>query len=162
MWSTPAVAAQSTAEWADDVCDALVTFRDSVSDSVTDLKGASSLEDASAKAKQGLSDAAQDLEGTLGSLQRPRTQSGKQAQAALEDLSGVLADSSDAIQQALTPAPSTAAQVAAAFAAIGTELEHAAAETRDTAATLRALRGDKELRTAFADAPSCKELKRRR
>ncbi len=160
--SIPAGAAQSTDEWADDVCGALLTFRKSVSKTVTEVRSATSLEDATAKARQGMSDAAQDLEGTLGSLERPRTQSGKRAQQALEDLSSELAKTSDAIQEALTPAPTSATQVAAAFAQIGTELEHAATETRSTAATLRSLRGDKELRTAFADASSCQELKSRR
>jgi hypothetical protein len=158
----PAGAASSkptAKEWAGSVCTAFVTFGDSVQKTLEGLKSAGSVEDAATSAKQGIQDATQQLQSSLDAAGKPPTSNGSKAQSTIQNLGKQLSADADAIQQALTPAPSSPGDVASAFATIGSEVQHAVSQTKSAVSTLSGLKGNSALRKGFQSAPSCQQLK---
>ena len=94
------------------------TFANSVHSTISDLKGSQSLDKASQDAKSGLESATTELHDTLKSLGRPRTSDGKKAQTVAQDLSDELRKNVAAIEEVLTPPPSSPSDIASAFATI--------------------------------------------
>lgn len=162
LTGAPAGAASSkptAKEWAGSVCTAFVTFGDSVQKTLDGLKSAGSVEDAATSAKQGIQDATQQLQSTLDTVGTPPTSNGSKARSTIQTLGKQLGSDADAIQQALTPSPSSPGDVASAFATIGSEVQHAVSQTRSAVNTLAGLRGSSALRKGFQSAPSCQQLK---
>lgn len=149
----------SAKQWAGDVCSAFLTFGDSVESTLSGLEGSGSVEAAADSAKQGVQKAADDLETSLDGLGRPPTPNAKQAQAAIQDLGGELQKDAAAVQQALTPSPGSATEIAAAFASIGSTAQKAVGQVKSTASTLEGIKGDNALKKAFQSASSCQQLK---
>lgn len=160
VWVLPASAASkpSAKQWADGVCSAIQTFGQSVQSSISGLKNASSLDDASQKAKSSLDDATQELVNTMQKLGKPPTSGGKKAQQALQDLSKQLEADANQVKQLLSSEPSTPQEIASTFTEIGSVFQEAVSQVRSTASDLKGLK-DGTLRKAFQNAPSCKELK---
>ena len=139
----PAGAASSSTspkQWADGVCSAVQTFATDVDATISGLKGSDSLDSATQEAKSGLQSAATELEGSLKDLGRPSTSDGKQAQTAVQDLSDQLSKNVTAIQESLTPPPSTPSEIASTFADIGSQIQKAVNQTKSTAETLKGLK----------------------
>ncbi len=155
-----AASSTSAKEWANDVCAAVQTFADSVDSTISDLKGSESLDSASQDAKSGLDSATTELHDTLESLGRPPTSDGKKAQTAVQDLSDELSKNVAAVEEVLTPPPTSPSDIASAFATIGSEIQKAVSQTKSTANTLKGLKPDGALRKAFQTAPACTQLKR--
>ena len=155
-----AASSTSPKEWANDVCAAVQTFADSVDSTISDLKGSESLDKASQDAMSGLESAATELHDTLAGLGRPRTSDGKKAQTAAQDLGDELNKNVAAIEEVLTPPPSSPSDIASAFATIGSEIQKSVSQTKSTANTLKGLKPDGALRKAFQTAPACTQLKR--
>jgi hypothetical protein len=159
-WTVPAQAASSTPakEWANGVCSAVQEFGTAVDSTISDLKGSDSVESAAQDAKSGLQSAVTELETSLTDLGKPSTSDGKKAQTAIQDLSDDLSTAVAAIEATLTPPPSTPAEIASTFAAIGSEIQKAVTETKATAETLKGLKPNGTLQKAFQSAPACTEL----
>ena len=162
-WAMPTGAASSSTspkQWAGGVCSAVQTFAESVDATISGLKGSASLDSATQEAKSGLQSAVTELEGSLEDLGRPSTSDGKQAQAAVQDLSDELSKNVTAIQESLTPPPSTPSEIASTFADIGSQIQKAVSQTKSTAETLKGLKSNGTLQKAFQSAPACQELKK--
>jgi hypothetical protein len=142
------------------VCSAFLTFGDDVETTLSGLKGSGSAEAASDSATQGVQKAADDLQTSLDGLGKPPTPNAKQAQTAIQDLATELQKDASAVQQALTPSPSSPADIASAFASIGSTAQQAVSQVKSTASTLEGLKGNGELKQAFQGASSCQQLKR--
>jgi hypothetical protein len=161
VWMTPAGAASSRSpkQWANGVCSAVQTFATSVDSTISGLKGAESLETAAQDAKDGLQSAVAELGTSLTDLGKPSTGDGKQAQTAAKDLSEQLNKNVAAIQESLTPPPSTPSEIASTFADIGSQIQKAVSQTKSTAETLKGLKPNGALQKAFQSSPACTELK---
>ena len=160
--AVPAGAASTTSakEWANGVCAAVQTFADSIDSTISDLKGSDSLESATQDAKSGLDSATTELHDTLESLGRPPTSDGKKVQTAVQDLSDELTKNVAAVEEVLTPPPSSPSDIASAFATIGSEIQKSVSQTKSTANTLKGLKQNGALQKAFQTAPACTQLKR--
>ena len=158
----PAGAASSTSakQWANGVCSAVQTFANSADSTISSLKGSDSLDSASQEAKNGLQSAVTELEDSLKNLGRPSTSDGRQAQKAVQSLSDQLSKDAAAIQDLLTPPPSTPSEIASTFADIGSQIQKAVSQTKSTASTLKGLKPNGALQKAFQSAPACTELKK--
>src|SRR4051794_28309899 len=160
-WAVPAQGASSTSpkEWAKGVCSAVQDFGTAVDTTISDLKGSDSVESAAQDAKDGLQSAVTQLGTSLTDLGKPSTSDGKQAQTAVKDLSEQLNKDVAAIQESLTPPPSTPAEIASTFADIGSQIQKAVSETKSTAETLKGLKPNGALQKAFQNDSTCTELK---
>ena len=161
-WAIPAGAASSTSpkQWANGVCSAVQTFANSVDSTISSLKGSDSLDSASQEAKNGLQSAVTELEDSLKNLGRPSSSDGKQAQKAVQNLSDELSKNVAAIQDVLTPPPSTPSEIASTFADIGSQIQKAVSQTKSTANTLKGLKPNGALQKAFQSSPACTALKK--
>jgi hypothetical protein len=161
LCAAPAHAASSTSatQWANGVCSAVQTFGDSVKSTLTGLKGASSLDDATQKAKSGLDDATQQLESSLNDLGKPPTSDGTKAQNAVQSLSKELKNDVSDVEDLLSPPPSTPQEIASTFSQIGSEVQHAVDQVQSTATTLKGLKPNGALKKAFQNSSSCQKLK---
>ena len=161
-WAIPAGAASSTSakQWANGVCSAVQTFANSVDATISGLKGSDSLDSATQEAKSGLQSAVTELEDSLTNLGKPPTSDGKQAQTAVQNLSDQLSKDVAAIQESLTPPPSTPSEIASTFADIGSQIQKAVSQTKSTAETLKGLKPNGALQKAFQSAAACTELKK--
>jgi ABC-type transporter Mla subunit MlaD len=160
--AAPAGAASSSSsakQWANGVCSAVQTFGDSVQSTLDDLKNASSVEDASGKVKSGLDDATQTLEKSLDDLGKPPTPDADEAQQAVQNLSKQLNDDVSAVEDLLSPPPSSPQEIASTFSQIGSEVQKAVSQVQSTATTLKGLKSSGSLQKAFQSASSCKQLK---
>ena len=162
VWAMPAGAASSTSakQWASGVCTAVQDFATSVDTTISDLKGSDSLERAASDATTGLQTAVTELEESITDLGRPPTSDGKQAQTAVQNLSDELSNDVAAIQESLTPPPSTPSEIASTFADIGSQIQKAVSQTKSTADALKGLKPNGALQKAFQSAPACTELKK--
>ena len=160
-WAIPAGAASSTSakQWANGVCSAVQTFGESIDATISGLKGSDSLDSASQEAKSGMQSAVTELQDSLENLGKPPTSDGKQAQTAVQNLSDQLSKDVAAIQELLTPPPSTPSEIASTFADIGSQIQKAVSQTKSTAETLKGLKPNGALQKAFQSAPACTELK---
>ena len=77
----------------------------------------------------------------------------------IQDLSDELSKDVAAIQESLTPPPSTPSEIASTFADIGSQIQKAVSQTKSTAETLKGLKPNGALQKAFQSAPACTELK---
>lgn len=160
-WTIPAAAASSTSakKWANGVCSAVQDFGTAVDATISDLKGSDSVESAAQDAKDGLQSAVTELETSLTDLGKPSTSDGKKARTAVQDLSEQLSKDAAAIQESLTPPPSTPSEIASTFADIGSQIQKAVNQTKSTAETLEGLKPNGALQKAFQSAPACTALK---
>ena len=78
----------------------------------------------------------------------------------MQNLSDELSKNVAAIQEVLTPPPSTPAEIASTFADIGSQIQKAVSQTKSTASTLKGLKPNGALQKAFQSAPACTELKK--
>ena len=101
-----------------------------------------------------------DLQDSLENLGRPSTSDGKQAKKAVQNLSDDLSKNVAAIQEVLTPPPSTPSEIASAFADIGSQIQKAVSQTKSTANTLKGLKPNGALQKAFQSTPACTDLKK--
>jgi hypothetical protein len=158
----PAAAASSSTsakQWANGVCSAVQTFGDSVQSTLSGLKNASSLEDASGKVTSGLDDAAQTLDESLQDLGKPPTPDADQAQKAVQNLSKQLKNDVTTVEGLLSPSPSSPQEIASTFSQIGSQVQKAVGQVQSTATTLQGLKSNGSLQKAFQNAPACKQLK---
>jgi hypothetical protein len=149
----------SAKQWASGVCGAFLTFGDSVESTLDGLEGAASVEAAADSAKQGVQKATDDLQQSLDDLGKPPTPNAAKAQSAIQDLGSELSKDADAVEQALTPPPSSPGDVASAFASIGSTAQKAVGQMKSTATTLQGLQGSNALKKAFQSSSSCQQLK---
>jgi len=159
MTTSGASTTSSPDEWATGVCTAVNTWIDSVDSTVKGLKGAGSLDAASAQAKDGVEKATNTLTSSIDALGTPSTGDGKKAKSAVDDLTDQLQQLSTSVQQLLANPGSNPVQVAGTLAEVGSDVGKAVKDVQNTATTLKGLEPKGKLRKAFTSSSSCQELK---
>lgn len=150
--------ASATEEWADDFCTAITTWTDSLQ-SVTDR-----FSSASALSRDGLQDAANDLQGStetlvddLRGLGRPETESGDAVRSSVDELTTTLESEVANIESAAEGA-SGLTEIPSAVSSITTSLSAMATAFASTLDTIESADAQGELRTALEDSPACADL----
>jgi hypothetical protein len=145
--------------WAGDVCSALSDWRTSVQEAVESVQSNPS-EDSLRQAADDTGAATDDLVSTLRGLERPETDAGQEAQAAVDDLAGDVETARSAIDDAVDGA--SGAGLLEAVSTIATTLSTLQTEVSSTLDRLEGLDGGQELKDAFERSDSCDELRRDR
>lgn len=147
----------SATAWADDVCSAVTTWRDSITSTTESLSGGNLNEDSLTSAVDDLQSATSDFVDDVRGLGAPDTESGEQAKESIDQLADQANENLSAIESAVDDV-SGASGVVEAVTAIGTALSTMASQVSATVAELRQLDVGGELETAFNEADSCKDL----
>ena len=145
-------------EWASSVCSAVTTWKNDLDQAAQPLTDLSSLSEESIRqAADDAKAATETLADSLKGLGRPETSSGEQVESAVNDLATKL-ESSAAEFETAVEGVSSLADIASAVGTITTTLS-ALGTTADSAVqTLEDADVSGELKTAFDQADSCKEL----
>jgi methyl-accepting chemotaxis protein len=146
-------------EWAGGVCTSIGDWQAEVEGNVQELTedpGSLSAESIRTAAEDSLA-ATDALRDELRALGTPETESGEQAREEVDQLSESLEQRADRVREALDSAEG-AAGLLSAVGAVTTEVQGAAADTRQTLDELRQLEPGGELQQAFEDEDSCSEL----
>jgi hypothetical protein len=141
----------SATAWAGDLCSAVTTW----TDSLAAIKPGGLSRDALQGAVDDAKGATQTFVDDLQDLGRPDTESGADAQAAIDDLAGDLAADLDDLQRVLR----TSSTRLGAIASVTNTLTTMGNQVRATVTHLEGLDAKGELRTAFDEADSCKSLR---
>ena len=144
-------------EWADDVCSAVTTWRDSVASTADSLRMAD-------PGEEGLRDAFDDFESStsdfvddLRRLGVPETEAGEQAKESLDQLASDVEENVSQLKSAVDGV-SGVGEIVEAVTVVGSVLSRLGAQVSETFATLQGLDPGGELERAFREASSCDEL----
>jgi hypothetical protein len=149
----------SPKKWANGVCSAVHDWINSVESTLTGLKNAGSLENASQQATSGLDAATTQLTDSIQQLGKPSTSDGTKARNAVKKLSDQLSGDVESIKNELANPPSDPAGIASSFAQIGSDARKAISQVQSTATTLKGLSPKGELKKAFQSSSECQSLK---
>ena len=141
----------STADWANGVCSAVTTYKNSLTDTVNGLTGnisKSGLQNAVDEAKS----ATDTFVSTTKDLGKPDTSAGAQAKATMDTLSSQLEADVSAVQS------STESSVLAGISKASGALATAQTQIKTAFDQLKALDAKGELGDAFSQASSCTSL----
>jgi uncharacterized protein YoxC len=146
----------STADWANNLCSALVTWSTSVRSATDSLKG-NVTESSLKSASDDITKATDELESDLKGLGKPDTEAGEKAKETVDDLSGQLKSDVDAIDEAVKGASGTSG-VLEAVSTVSSTLATVGNQVRAAFTDLQQLDAKGELEKAFRNAESCKTL----
>jgi phage-related protein len=141
----------ATVKWADGICSAVVDYENALKDAAAPLRSTLSRESLDQAAKN-VKEASQDFADSIQSVGKPDTQSGKQAQQILHDLSSSLKEDANAIQDA------GGGSARSAIAVVGTTLVTAQSQISAAIDKLQQLDVESELKDAFSQASACDDL----
>lgn len=151
-------AATPTADWANSVCGALVTWTTAMKSVSSGLKSGKTL------TKSGIADsvstantATKTLADSLKSLGKPDTASGQQAKDAVSQLADELSTDVDKISAAVKKASGVSGLLSAVSSSSAT-LQKMGEQVSATFGTLQGLDAKGELEKAFSQSSSCKQL----
>jgi methyl-accepting chemotaxis protein len=151
---------QSTAEkqtaYADSLCGALATWKDSLTSVSTALQGGKLTKDKLQQAATTVSDANKKLAGDVKSLGTP-TIVGPQAKSSLNELSNELTSSADAIDQAAKGVSNTQ-EALAAVSTVSSTLLKLSTDISTTITQFQGLDVAEGWKQAFANSASCQSL----
>ena len=147
----------SATEWADDVCSAITTWKDSVTSTADSLRGGNLSEDAVKGAVDDLKSATSDFVDDVRGLGKPDTEAGEQAKESLDQLADDADENLSTIESAVDDASGVSGLVQA-VTAIGTALSTMGTQISSTFSELEQLDAGGELESAFKEADSCQEL----
>jgi phage-related protein len=142
--------------WANSVCEAFVTWNNSITDAGQGIKDNPSEEGIRTAGDQ-IQSATQTLADGLRGLGKPDTESGQQAKDTIDQLATNLDTSLQKINEAMDSASGTAGAVTAA-STIGTSLVEMADHVSTAFQQLQDIDAQGELQSAFESADSCAGL----
>jgi hypothetical protein len=146
----------STADWANNLCSALVTWSSSVRSAASSLKG-NVTESSLKSASDDVTKATAKLEDDLGGLGKPDTEAGQKAKETVDTLSNQLKKDVDEIDKAVNGA-SGASGVLQAVSTVSSTLVTVGDQVRTAFTNLGQLDASGELERAFKNAEACKRL----
>ena len=148
---------KSANEWADGVCSAMGDWVSSIQDATDSLKGGNLSKDTLEEAGNKISDATSTFVDDLRGLGKPDTEAGDKAEASVNQLADTVDQNVDKIKNAADDvnSPSSAAS---AFSTISSSLTAMTQAISSTFQELEQSDAADELKKAFEDADSCKEL----
>jgi uncharacterized protein YoxC len=147
----------SATEWADDVCSAITTWKDSITSTADSLRGGNLSEDALRSAADDVESATSDFVDDVRGLGKPDTDAGEKAKESLDQLADDADENLSAIQSAVDDVSDVSGAVAA-VTTISSTLSTMGNQLSSTFTELEQLDAGGELETAFKEADSCKEL----
>jgi hypothetical protein len=147
----------SATQWADDVCSAITTWKDSVTSTADSLRGGNLSEDAVKGAVDDLKSATSDFVDDVRGLGKPDTEAGDKAKESLDQLADDADENLSTIEGAVDDASGVSGLVQA-VTAIGTALSTMVTQISSTFTELGKLDAGGELESAFKEADSCTEL----
>jgi hypothetical protein len=149
--------AEPASDWANSICGSMKTWVTAVQTSMEPVsKGdisKSSLTGAGDDLKSATSTFVDDVKG----LGPPDTARGQQAKDEIDNLADELSSDADTIKSALNDI-SSGSGIAAAVSTISTTASKMGTQAQTTVNNLKGLDAKGELKTAFENAPNCKEL----
>jgi methyl-accepting chemotaxis protein len=154
--TTTTTAAEKRAAYADTLCGALATWKNSLTSVATTLKGGSLTKDTLQQAATTVSDANTKLSDDVKSLGAPEI-AGPQAKASLNTLSDELQSSADEIDKAAEGVSNTREAMAAVSTASGALLKMST-DISTTLTELQSLNVAEGWKQAFANSASCQSL----
>jgi ABC-type transporter Mla subunit MlaD len=143
-------------DWANSVCEAFVTWNNSITDAGQGIRDNPSEEGIRTAGEQ-IQSATQTLADDLRGLGRPDTESGQQAKDTIDQLATNLDTSLQKISDAMDSASGTAGAVTAA-STIGTSLVEMADHVSTAFQQLQEIDAQGELQSAFEQGDSCAGL----
>jgi hypothetical protein len=145
------------ADWANGVCSAVSTWKDSLTSAAEPLKSGNISKDSLQTAADDAKSATDKLQSDLKDLGKPNTQSGQQAQDQVDKLASDLQTDVDTIKSAAEGA-SGASGSASAVTTATTTVSTMKTQVSSTITSLKQLDAKGELTTAFRQADSCQQL----
>jgi hypothetical protein len=150
----------ATVDWANGVCGAVTTWKDSVVSATDELKTGTGDNRVEA-AVNDMEDATRTLADDLDGLDAPQTDAGRQAEAAIDALAQQLDTSIQAVKNAGDAAEGKGlTEQLAAVSAISGTLASMSAAVSQALDQLQEADGLEEIKSAFDDADSCGDLRR--
>jgi hypothetical protein len=150
--------ASATDQWADGFCTAITTWTGAITDATDELRSLSSLSQESFEQAAGdIRTATSTFGDDLRALGAPETESGEEAQQAIEEFATGLEDDSAEIQSAIqgvsgiTDLPGAVQEITAALTSMNEAFQSMMKTIREGDAA-------DELETAFEDADACDEI----
>jgi hypothetical protein len=148
----------SATAWANSVCGAVVTWRDTLDSTVKSLQGGNVTREALTDSAKEMQDATKKLADDLGSLETPDLPSKQKAQKSVDDLRQGLNADVEKMQKAAEDATGAAGALNA-ISVISATLATMGQSMTATVDELKSLDTKGELHDAFANADSCDKLK---
>ncbi|HTZ04481.1 MAG TPA: hypothetical protein VMB53_01870 [Gaiellaceae bacterium] len=145
----------STQDWANGVCTAFTTWKNSLTDLQKTVKTGGLTQDSLNSAVNDAQDATTTLAKDLKKLGKPDTQAGQQAKDDVQQLSDELSSGSKTISDAMSNAKG-ATGFLTAVSTITSTLASMVTEVQTTVTNVQKLDPKGELEQAFKSAPACK------
>jgi methyl-accepting chemotaxis protein len=150
---------QSTSDWADGLCSAITSWKDSVADATKEVTGGDISKDSLENAANDIGDANQTLADDLNGLGRPDTESGQKVEDSVQQLSDDVDSSEDKIKDAVDSADDVSS-VIAAVSTVTSTLGTLASQVGSALTNLAKLDPRGEIQDAFSQADSCDSLRK--
>jgi len=155
--SKKSAAAATPADWANGVCSAISTWKDSLTAAADPITSGNISKDSLKTAADDARSATETLQSDLKDLGKPNTQAGQQAKDTVDKLSSDLNADVDTIKTAVDGA-SGISGVADAVKTATTTLATMQTQVSSTLTSLQQLDAKGELTTAFQQSSSCQQL----
>lgn len=147
----------TTSEWADGLCSAITTWTSSLTSIASTLQSGGLNKDSLTTAVDDAKSSTQDFTSTLDDLGKPNTDSGQQAQDAVDQLSSEIKADIQTIQDAVDDA-SGVSGILNAVTVIKDTITKAGTQVSSTVTSLQGLDAQGELESAFTSSSSCQKL----
>lgn len=147
----------SATEWADGVCSAISDWTGSIKEATDSLQGGNLSESSLKSAGNDISDATSTFVDDLKGLGKPDTDAGDEAKESIDNLADTVDENVNKIEDAAGDVNS-ASSAAAAFSTVSAALTAMTQAISSTFQELEQADAGDELKSAFEDADSCKEL----
>jgi hypothetical protein len=150
---------KTTTDWANGVCTAITTWRDSTKSAADSVASGGISKDSLQSAADDAKSATETLESDLKDLGKPNTPAGQQAKDSVDQLTSELKTDADTIKAAVD-AVSGVRGVVTAATTVSTTLITAGNQISTTFKGLHQLSADakRELQTAFQQSSACQQL----
>jgi len=147
----------TTAEWANGLCSAITTWTSSLTSIASTLQSGGVNKDSLTTAVDDAKSSTQDFTSTLDDLGKPDTDSGQQAQDAVDQLSSEIKTDIQTIQDA-TDNVSGVSGILNAVTVIKDTITKAGTQVSGTVTTLQGIGAQNEIQDAFKNSQSCQTL----
>jgi len=148
---------KSPQDWADGVCSAINTWKDSLSSASESVTGGNLSENSLKQAASDLKDSTAQLKDDLDGLGKPDLESGDKAKDDVDTLSSNVSDGADKIEGALKDVQNGGSIVSALTTGTST-ISTMGNQVQSTLNDLKTVDPAGELKSAFENASSCKSL----
>lgn len=155
--TTTTTAAESASDWANGVCGAMSTWVTAVQTSMGSVSKGDISKASLTGAGDDLKSATSTFVDDVKSLGPPDTSSGQQAKQEIDSLADELNADADTIKSSLGDI-SSGSGITAAVSTISATTQKMGTQAQAAVTTLKGLDSKGELKSAFENAPNCKEL----